>query len=503
MQHARLTLDPAYRVGPVDDRLYGSFIEHLGRAIYGGMYEPGHPSANEAGFRTDVIDLVKELHVPVIRYPGGNFVSGYDWEDGVGPRHARKRRLDLAWKSLETNEIGTNEFIEWTRLVGSKPMLAVNLGTRGVDAAAALVEYCNHPAGSHYSDLRVAHGFAQPHGVQTWCLGNEMDGPWQIGHKTANEYGRIAAEAAKVMRRVDPSIQLVLCGSSHPDMPTFPDWEATVLDHAYDDVDHISLHRYYGNQKQDTASFLASSLDMDRFIRSVIATCDYVKAKKRSSKTITLAFDEWNVWFHSKEVDSKREPWSVAPPLLEDQYTLEDALVVGTLLITLLKHADRVKIACLAQLVNVIAPIMTTPGGPAWRQTIYYPLLHACRYGRGQALQGIAASPTYDSKVYSDVPLLEATAVWNEPSGELTIFAVNRDLREPLRLECDLAGFAGCGVVEHLVLAGDDLKASNARDAPDRVFPRSAGAPNIEGRALQAILPKASWNTIRLRTTPR
>src|ERR687898_1948280 len=204
MQTAKITIDPNFRIGEVDPRLYGSFIEHLGRAIYGGIYEPEHPTADDIGFRQDVLDLVRELDVPIIRYPGGNFVSGYDWEDGVGPVEERPRRLDLAWRTVETNQVGTNEFAAWAERAGAEVMMAINLGTRGVDAARNLVEYCNHPSGSHYSDLRRSHGVEDPHGVKVWCLGNEMDGPWQIGRKTPQEYGRLACEAAKAMKWVDP-----------------------------------------------------------------------------------------------------------------------------------------------------------------------------------------------------------------------------------------------------------------------------------------------------------
>ncbi|WP_438446091.1 arabinosylfuranosidase ArfA [Gorillibacterium sp. sgz5001074] len=497
MLKAKMVLDRDFKLAPVDKRIYGSFIEHLGRAVYGGIYEPGHPAADGKGFRQDVLGLVKELDVPIIRYPGGNFVSGYNWEDGVGPLNERPSRLELAWRTIEPNQVGTNEFVEWAKQAGSDVMMAVNLGTRGIDAARDLIEYCNIEGGSKYSDLRRSHGYAKPHNIKTWCLGNEMDGPWQIGHKTAEEYGRLAVETAKVMRWVDPSIELVACGSSHSNMPTFPQWEATVLEHTYDAVDYISLHQYYGNQENDTANFIAKAVDMDRFIQTVVSTCDYVKAKKRSKKTIHLSFDEWNVWYHSHTADSKREPWSIAPPQLEDIYTFEDALLVGSMLITFLKHADRVKMACLAQLVNVIAPIMTETGGRSWRQTIFYPYLHASRYGRGTALSPVLSSPLHDTKDFSDVPYLDATGVYNEEAEELTIFAVNRHLSEPLLLDCDVRSFEGFRILEHLVLEHDDLKAVN-RAGEERVAPHAGGKSTLQAGLLEAQLPKASWNVIRL-----
>ncbi|MBP1903518.1 alpha-N-arabinofuranosidase [Paenibacillus turicensis] len=496
---AKMTVDKHFTIGEVDKRLYGSFIEHLGRAVYGGIYEPGHPEANEAGFRKDVLELVKELQVPIVRYPGGNFVSGYNWEDSVGPVAERKRRLELAWRTIETNEFGFNEFVDWSKQANSEVMMAVNLGTRGVDAARNIVEYSNHPSGSYYSDLRVKHGYKEPHNIKTWCLGNEMDGPWQIGHKNAVEYGRVALEAAKVMKWTDPSIELVACGSSNIGMPSFPEWEATVLDHTYDHVDYLSLHQYYGNHDQDTPTFLARSIEMDRFIDTVNATCDYIKAKKRSKKTMFLSFDEWNVWFHSNENDQKLDPWQIAPPQLEDVYNHEDALVVGCMLISLLKHANRVKVACLAQLVNVIAPIMTENGGAAWRQTIFYPFMHASIYGRGTALVPLIQSPKYDTKEITDVPYLESIAVHNEEKGEVTVFAVNRHLEEALPLEVDLRSFEGFTLLEHIVLESDDLKAYNTSATPNRVAPHRNGNATVSDSIVNANLAKASWNVIRLK----
>ncbi|MFD2611746.1 arabinosylfuranosidase ArfA [Paenibacillus gansuensis] len=495
---AEMTVDKDFQIGEVDKRLFGSFIEHLGRAVYGGIYEPGHPKADGQGFRTDVLELIQALQVPIIRYPGGNFVSGYDWRDGIGPLEERKSRLELAWRTIEPNRFGLNEFVDWSKAAGSEVMWAVNLGTHGPEEARSLVEYANHPSGTYWSDLRKSHGYDKPHGIKTWCLGNEMDGPWQIGHKTAAEYGRIACETAKVMKWVDPSIELVACGSSNLHMPSYPEWEAVVLDHTYDHVEYLSLHQYYGNAEQDTPLFLARSLQMEQFIASVAATCDYVKAKKRSRKTMNLSFDEWNVWFHSHEADTRIEPWQTAPPQLEDVYTMEDALVVGCLLIALMKHADRVKMACLAQLVNVIAPIMTETGGKAWVQPIYYPFLHASLYGRGQALVPLVKSPKYDTKEVTDVPYLESIAVYNEEASQVTVFAVNRSIEQPLPLTVDLRSFGTCSVIEHLVLEHADLKAVNTSGDPDQVAPHKLGNAKADGTVVQAQLGKASWNVIRV-----
>lgn len=499
MGKAKLILDKDYQIGEIDPRLYGSFVEHLGRCVYGGIYEPGHPSADEDGIRQDVLALVKQLGVPVVRYPGGNYVSGFNWEDSIGPVEQRPARLDLAWFTTETNAFGLHEFIRWCQKAGTSPMYSVNLGTRGPDAARNIVEYANHRGGSYWSDLRRKNGAEEPFGIKLWCLGNEMDGPWQICHKTAREYGRAANEAGKLMKWVDPSIELVACGSSSSEMETFGQWEAAVLEECYDTVDYISLHRYYGNPTNDTPGFLARTMDMDAFIKTVAAICDSVKGQKHSQKTIHLSFDEWNVWYHSNEQDEqikKQDKWGPGLPLLEDIYNFEDALLVGSMLLVLIRNADRVKIACLAQLVNVIAPIMTENGGRAWVQTIFYPFLHASAYGRGISLKPVAETPGYDCADYKNVPYLDMAAVLC-PDGSVTVFCVNRDLREDYALELDLRAFDGLRLKEHTVLHHDDVKAVNTADDPDRVSPAAGPGGSVKGGRGVVTIPALSWNVLR------
>ena len=500
MKKATMIMDRDYAIGEIDKRIYGSFIEHLGRAVYGGIYEPDHPTADKYGFRRDVIDMVRRLNVPVVRYPGGNFVSGFNWEDSIGPRSERPRRLDLAWGTTETNAVGLHEFVDWAKQANTEVMYAINLGTRGPDAARNVVEYANHKDGSYWSDLRVKNGAKDPFGIKLWCLGNEMDGPWQMGMKTAYEYGRVANEAAKVMKWVDPSIELVACGSSGFGMPTFGEWEYQMLNECYDNVDYVSLHRYYGNPTNDTPDFLARSMDLDDFIKTVVAICDTVRGKKHSKKRLNLSFDEWNVWYHSNEQDKeirKADPWGVALPLLEDVYNFEDALLVGSMLITFLRNADRVKIACMAQLVNVIAPIMTRNGGGVWAQTIFWPLMHASTMGRGTALRPVVNTPTYDCTDYEKVPLVDATATMDD-DGSVTIFAVNRDMAEDIELTCDLRGFGELQLAEHILLHHDDVKAVNTEANPNNVAPVQGKGGVIDGGKLTIVLPKLSWNVIKL-----
>ena len=511
MRKARVLIDRDFAIGHTDPRLFGAFVEHLGRCVYGGIYEPGHPTADQKGFRTDVLALVKELGPTLIRYPGGNFVSGYNWEDGVGPSETRPARLELAWASTEPNSFGTNEFIDWCRAAAVEPMMAVNLGTRGADAARNLVEYCNHPGGTAWSELRRTHGWEKPHDIKLWCLGNEMDGSWQMENKSAAAYGAVAAEAAKMMRWVDPRIELAACGSSGRTMPSYGRWEDTVLDLSFDHVDYISLHTYLNNYRRDTASFLASADLMDKFIDEVVALADAVAAKRRSDKRLMLSFDEWNVWYRTRRSrgDRVKEGWPVAPPLLEEIYTMEDALAFGGACISLLNHADRVKVACLAQLVNAIAPIMTETGGGAWRQTIFFPFAHMSRFGRGSVLRAQVESESYDTSYYDprgtqeqtfpvpNVSYLKMAAVATEGGG-LSLFLLNRDLKQEMEVSVEARSFGRLMVRERLELRHDDLNATNGKAAPDAIKPGPLQSVTFDGGRLQATLKPASWNVIQL-----
>ena len=504
MPDAHLVVDPRFPVGPLDRRLFGAFVEHLGRCVYDGIYEPAHPRADADGFRTDVLDLVRELGVSTLRYPGGNFVSGYRWEDGVGPRDRRPRRLDLAWHSTETNAVGIDEFAAWAEKVGSEVVLALNLGTRGVAEALDLLEYTTIRSGTAWSDARVANGRTDPYGIRMWCLGNEMDGPWQLGHRSAADYGQLAAQVARAMRQLDPDVQLVACGSSHASMPTFGAWERTVLEHTFDDVDFISCHAYYELRDGDVGGFLASSVGMDRFIDSVVATADHVAALKRSAKRIDISFDEWNVWysqrFESVDKITGIDNWPVAPRLLEDSYTVLDAVVVGSLLITLLRHADRVRSANLAQLVNVIAPIMTEPGGPAWRQTIFFPFATTSRLARGEVLDVRVSCATYATKAHGAAPLVDAVATHDAGTGRTAIFLVHRGQDGPATVTVDVSGLGDTAIDECRTLADDDLDARNTLEQPDRVGLPDNTTARLDGGTLTVELPAVSWTALALRT---
>jgi alpha-N-arabinofuranosidase len=496
---ARIYIDSRRTIAPIDPNLFGSFLEHLGRAIYEGIYDPGSKLSDSNGFRKDVMDEIKHLHVPIIRYPGGNFVSGYNWLDGVGPKKDRPVVLDRAWNSLNSNQFGTNEFLAWCKEVGTDPLMGLNLGTGTPEQAADLVEYCNVEKGTRWSDLRRKHGVADPYRIARWCLGNEMDGPWQIGHMSAMEYGLKAADAARQMRYVDPSLKLVACGSSGPLMPSYLEWDRQVLEQCYDYVDGLSLHRYFDNAETtggDTAHYLALNLTMDRQIAETVAVCDLVRGHKRSPKKLWLSFDEWNVWYRERRGDAVNGKRTEAPHLLEEIYNFEDALLVGGLLNTLIRNCDRVKIACLAQLINVIAPIMTNADG-LFRQTIYYPYSWALQFARGAALNVLVESSSYEVKGTDQVPHLDATATHNAADGSVALFILNRDLQKSHDVEVVWEDQAPTRILTASALTGDDLKAVNSFQSPQKVVPQPFAKPTTANNRTKFELPPHSYTMLQ------
>jgi alpha-L-arabinofuranosidase len=497
---ARVYVDSRRTIAPIDRNVWGSFLEVLGRAIYEGIYDPGNKLSDANGFRKDVMNEIHQMGVPIIRYPGGNFVSGYNWLNGVGPKESRPRELDKAWNSINSNQFGTDEFMAWCKLVGTEPLMGLNLGTGTAEEAAALVEYCNVEKGTKWSELRRKNGIAAPYNVKRWCLGNEMDGPWQIGHMSAVEYGMKAADAARQMRYVDPSLQLIACGSSGPFMPTYLEWDREVLEHCYDRVDGLSLHRYFENTSESTGGssekFVAMNLTMDRQIAETVAVCDLVRGHKRSPKKLWLSFDEWNVWYRARSGDAVDGHKTEAPHLLEEVYNLEDALLVGGLVNTLMRNADRVKLACLAQLVNVIAPITTNKDG-LFRHTIYYPYSWALQYARGAALNLLVESPTYDVQGLDQVPYLDVAGSLDREAGKVSLFILNRDLAKPHQVELMWEDKSPSSVVSSWLITGDDLKASNSFAAPQRVAPQAFGKLSSGGSRTTFEVPARSYTVIQ------
>src|SRR6476469_1378615 len=489
---ARVVLDNERTIGTISPRLFGGFAEHMGRCVYGGIFDPASPQADERGFRRDVQAALREMRLSILRYPGGNMLSGYDWQDGVGPRDARPRRRELAWQSIETNQFGTNEFIDFCRATAIKPMLGVNLGTGTIADAAALVEYCNAPAGTRYADMRVAHGYADPHAVKYWCVGNEMDGPWQIGHLEAEEYARKAREAAKMMHWQDPSLKLVACGSSNTDMPTYPEWDRVVLETCWEHVDYLALHYYATNYENDTASYLALSAQFESHLDTLSGLLRCVKAKLRSNHNVLLSWDEWNVWYKDR---SGRGGWQAAPHLSEEVYNLEDALVVAQWMSVFLRRRDVLDIACIAQIVNTISPLLTT-NDQLLRQTTFYPFVLFSNHAAGQSLQPLTSAPESDTKLFGPMPLLDVSASYDQANDRGAVFIVNRSQSEAVTADIDWQGAAPGQVAAAYQLAGSDPKAVNTFAQPNTIAPKQLDGLKIDGGRITLRLPPLSFTVV-------
>ncbi len=490
---ATIRLDTDRHAGEIDRRIFGGFLEHLGRCVYEGVYDPGNPLSDSNGFRADVLDALRRLRMPCIRYPGGNFVSNYDWRDGVGPLSGRPSRPDFAWKSTEPNTFGIDEFILWCRKLGTEPMVAVNQGTLGPREALDLVEYCNLASGTYWSDMRRENGASEPHAVKLWCLGNEMDGPWQAGHVPAAQYAAGAQQTARLMRGLDPSIELVLAGSSGRQMGTYLEWDRTVLEYCWDDVDYISAHRYSRNLDGDSAWFLAEGVEIDRILEDYAGLLAYVRGVKRSDKRVFVAFDEWNVWYKNMERDGA---WGVAPHLLEEVYNLEDALVCAQYLSAFVRQADLVKIACIAQIVNVIAPILTRPAGLLIQST-YHPFRLFSEHAVGRSLLPVVEAPSYVAGARGEVPVLDVSASHDGESGQAGVFIVNRSLTDDVEIDLRFADAAIDRVLGVDVLTGDGPKARNTWERPDVVRPIAGAATVIDG-SVRLVAPSLGLTVLRV-----
>jgi len=487
-----LHLHSRHQVGTVDSRIFGGFLEHLGRGVYEGVYEPGSRHADQHGFRRDVLASLKRLDMTVMRYPGGNFASGYHWMDGIGQKDKRPTVRELAWQSIETNQFGTDEYITLCRRMGWTPMLTANLGTGSPEEARNWVEYCNCPGGTRYADMRVANGFGEPHAVKLWCLGNEMDGTWQLGYVPADHYAIRAYAAAKMMKETDREIEIVACGSCMIELPTYMEWDRQVLEYIGDLADYVSLHRYVGNQANDTADYLAVSNGVDRQIEEMDAVCRFVKARRKSNKRAYLCFDEWNVCYRNKETSGAGKH---APHLLEEVFNLEDALVVAGFLHSFVRHADCVKIANLSEIVNVIAPILTR-GDEMLIQSIYYPFEMFARRRQGTSLRVALDGPSYEGKTNGRVTFLDASAILNEQ--KLHVFVTNRSLDQPMDLTVNLAD-ATIGEVESAeIVTGKDPKAENSYENPSAVCAMEFGEIAVKNGQAKCRLPPLSFVAMTL-----
>ena len=475
---ATIRLDIDHQLGEIDRRIFSGFMEHLGRCVYEGIYDPGSPLSDSNGFRKDVLQALRRLQIPCMRYPGGNFVSSYDWRDGIGPQGGRPSRLDQAWKSTDPNTFGIDEFIRWCRKAGTEPLVAVNQGTLGPREASDLVEYCNVSNGTYWSDLRRSNGSEEPHGVKLWCLGNQMDGPWQAGHGPAGDYAKRAQQTAHLMRRIDPSIELVLAGSSGRQMDTYLDWDREVLEYCWEDVDYISAHQYSRKFEEDSAWFLAEGVEIDRILEDYTGLLAYIRGVKKSKKQVYVAFDEWNVWYKNVERDGN---WNFAPHLLEEIYNLEDALICAQYLSAFIRHSEVVKIACLAQVVNAIAPIQTRKDG-LLLQTTYHTFRLYSENARWMALSPVVEGPTYDAGGRGEVPVLDVSASFDLDSSMVSLFIVNRSLDDDLEIEVTSADADIKRIVGVEVLTGDDPTIHNTWDSPDLIAPVAGSAAMEDGK---------------------
>jgi alpha-N-arabinofuranosidase len=497
MEKTRVVFDSAYTIAQVDPRIFGGFLEHMGRAVYEGVYDPKSSHADENGFRRDTLGALRRLNMTAMRYPGGNFASGYHWMDGIGPKKQRPTVRELAWQSIEPNQFGTDEFMKMATMMDWTPMVTVNLGTGTPEEARNWVEYCNCPVGSRYANLRAENGSKEPYQVKLWGLGNEMDGPWQLGHVPADQYAILAQQAAKLMKDTDPNIETVACGTCSISLPTYMEWDRTVLEYIGPYADYVSLHRYVGNPKGNTADYLAVTNSIDQQIEEMDAVCRFVQARSKGKKRHYLCFDEWNVWYRNQSAEHTNGSGKFAPPLIEEHYNLEDALVVAGFLNSFIRHADVVKIANIAQIVNVIAPILTR-GDDMLLQTIFYPFAMYSSRRDGIALLPSVSGPAHDSPSYGRVNAIDTSAILGD--GILHTFLVNRDIRETAEIEIDHGRGKLASVISAEVVSGPNAAAYNTYENPNAICSQPLQTVNISEGKASVQLPPLSVSAITFRT---
>jgi len=492
MKRTEIVLHSKFQIASVDPRIFGGFLEHMGRAIYQGVYDPESPHADADGCRSDVLDALRRLDMTSMRYPGGNFVSGYHWQDGIGAREKRPTVRELAWRSVETNQFGTDEYIHLCRKMGWMPMLTVNLGTGTPEEARNWVEYCNCPTGTRYADMRDSNGSRQPHAVKLWCLGNEMDGPWQIGHVPADQYAIRARQTGEMMKKVDASIELVAGGSCGINLKTYMDWDQEVLAQLGDLADYISLHRFVDNLNDDTPDYLAVTSAIDAQIEEMDAACRCAQARHRSAKRAYLCFDEWNVWYKNHETDGQGK---VAPHLLEEVYNLEDALVVAGFLHSFVRHADVVKIANIAQIVNVLAPIHTR-GDDMLIQSIFYPFEMFSKRRNGAALRLTVDGPSYEGATNGCVHYIDASAILD--GNRLHVFLTNRAMDENAEVCVTIADKTVVSCESAEILTGPDAKAVNSPEDGETIAAKPFEAIDMKDGQAHCKIPALSFVAMTL-----
>jgi len=526
---ATVTVHPAYKIGDISPRLFGAFLEPIGSMVNGSMYNPKHPTADDKGFRRDFIDALKGTGLPAVRLPGGNFVSGWDWKDSIGPMEKRKAHLDLAWYQYIPNDVGHDEYLQWAERVGFEPMYTINLGTGNINDAVSIIEYSNHEGGTYWSDLRKEYGHEKPYGVKVWYLGNEMDGAWQIGswEKNPRGYGVTAREVSKAMKWVDPKIETVACVSCTQFLPTYPQWDLEVLQECYETVDYISLHHYHSAPMGDLGALLGGSAMFEDYIRTEIALCDFVQTKLRIPKQMMLSFDEYAsmmrpvselhygragnlhlLRFNPETTYVHHDPddWSTlrmhgrGPEIL-------NAITSASTMLIFMRHADRIKIGCMTGGLGALA---ATNREHVWRSAAHYPLAQLIKYAHGVSLMPSVDCDTYDIPGYATndfhqydthegVQYIESAAAYDEANGELSVFVINRNWEQDTTLELNIRGFEGYDFVEQIQLYTDDIDAANSYEDPKVIVPSISSAAKFEDGKVSTVAKKLSWNVFRFK----
>lgn len=530
MRKASMTLHPSYRIGSISPRLFGAFLEPIGSMVNGSMYNPKHPTADTLGLRQDFIQGLREAGLSCVRLPGGNFVSGWNWKDSIGPRAQRKTRLDLAWHQFIPNDVGHDEYLQWAERVGAEPLYTINLGTGSLNDATDLVEYTNFQEGTYWSDLRAQYGHKRPYGVKVWYLGNEMDGPWQVAswEKNPKGYGVLAHETSKAMKFVDPTIETVACVSSSPFLSHYPDWDRQVLEQCYETVDYISMHHYHSAPVGDIPGMLAGYQAFEQYIHTEESLCDYIKTQLRSRKTMMLSLDEYGSMvrpqkkahygmngrmaatsFYTIDPEQKYvrhdpDDWSSRqrPPLVGEMIR---TLGTASVLLTLLRHADRIKIGCAT---GGLGDLCMTNREHVWRGASYYPFTQLMHYTKGSSLLPVVKCETYDVEGYAiddmnqyygfeQANYIQSAAALNEEENEMAIFVLNADCEDAQELTMDVRGFEGWRYAGHSTLFAQEADAHNDYEHPNVLVPREVPGTACHNGLCTAVLPKLSWNMFR------
>ena len=529
-QKAKITIHPSFTIGEISPRLFSTFLEPIGTMVNGTMYNPKHPTANEKGFRQDVIDALKATNMPAIRLPGGNFVSGWDWKDSIGPKELRKTHLDLAWHQYITNDVGHDEYLQWAEQVGSESMYTINLGTGDIRDAISVIEYTNHEKGTYWSDLRRKNGHESPYGVKTWYLGNEMDGPWQIGswEKNPKGYGILSNEVSKAMKWVDPTIETAVCASSSLWMGHFPQWEEDVLMECYESVDYLSMHHYHGAPAGDYRALLGGACYFEDYINTEVALCDLIQAKMHSPKKVMLSFDEYGTMVRPLEplhpgygphnmyaahyvFDPNRKYILHDPDNMQDRFRtggdMLQALSMASIQLAFLRHADRVKIGCMT---GGLGALCSSNHDHVWKSASHYVFIQLMQYAKGISLQTITESETFDIPGYAlndtsqyvgkeGLPYVDTATAWDDENGNLNVFVINRNADSSYPLEIDIHNFGECEFVEQIELFCKDLEAKNSYEQPDLILPKAKKDSQLTEGKLTADIKPLSWNVFRFK----